>query len=120
MSLNNQSQYINHLCLSVKTEAQWTADNPVLMAGELAVCTACNFSLAGVSVTATRFKTGDGVTAFVSLPYLDMLLVNTANALHQRLAAAEALIAQYETLASSQSDYLNSWTKKLEKEEGFN
>lgn len=116
MSLSNNSLYVNHLCLSAKSESQWTLDNPVLLAGEIAVCTDCTFSLAGASVTGTRFKIGDGVTAWVSLPFQDKLITDTANAMHERLSAAEALITQYEALANAQLIYLNSLTAKLEKE----
>ncbi len=120
MSLITNNLYPAHICLTVMTEADWEASNPVLMAGEIAVCTDCRAYITGGSSGGVRFKSGDGVTAFVSLPFADSLLVSKLNDLECRLASAEAFISQYEALAESQLLYLNSWTSKLEKEEGFN
>ena len=120
MPLINNSMYVSHLCVSAKSEAQWSAENPVLMAGELAVTTNSNISLAGESLTAARVKIGDGVTPWSSLQYSDKHIIDTVNSLHERLNQAEALISQYEQLADAQLTYLNSWTSKLETEEGFN
>ena len=119
MSLIINNLYPAHICLSVKTEADWEASNPVLMAGEIAVCTNCSAYITGGSSGGVRFKTGDGVTAFVSLPFADSILSEKINDLENRLASAEAFISQYETLVEAQLLYLNSLTSKLEKEEGF-
>lgn len=144
MSLVNNTLYPEHVCLTVKTEAQWTQANPVLMAGEIAVCTQCadhekldSFDGAyplymGDLVSArVRLKAGDGVSRWKALPFIEsitdtnlgLLAKITAQKIYDldtRLKAAEALISQYETLAESMLLYLNSWTTKLEKEEGVN
>lgn len=144
MSLVNSALYPEHVCLTVKTEAQWTLDNPVLMAGEIAICTQCqndstltgfnnDYALFRVDIPSARvrLKAGDGVTRWKNLPFIEnntdtnlSLLANITaqhiNDLDTRLKAAEALISQYEELAESMLLYLNSWTTKLEKEEGFN
>ena len=142
MSLVNSTLYPAHVCLTVKTEAQWSSSNPVLMAGEIAVCTQCSDdkTLTGFNngnpvyssntSTRVRLKAGYGVARWKALPFIDhvtadnllLLATKTAQSLNDldtRLSAAEALITQYESLAQTMLLYLNSWTAKLEKEEGF-
>lgn len=143
MSLVNSTLYPQHVCLTVKTESEWSTLNPILMTGEIAVCTQCEddntlvsfsngnpvFSTNSTS-SRVRLKAGDGVTRWKNLPFIEIntdtnlrILANITaqhiNDLDTRLMAAEALISQYEDLAQSMILHLNSLTKKLEKEEGI-
>ena len=144
MSLVNTALYPAHVCLTVKSESEWSSSNPVLMAGEIAVCTQCDNDMTLVGFnddnavwrsslpsTRVRLKAGDGVTRWKALPFIDhvtadnllTLAAKTAQSLNDldtRLTAAEALITQYESLANVMLLHLNSLSKKLEKEEGFN
>lgn len=58
------NKYNSRIITKTDTYANWSAANPVLLAGELVVATACD----GVN---TRLKLGDGATNFNSLPFLD-------------------------------------------------
>lgn len=60
----------------VDTYANWTAANPVLLAGEIAVVTVPASSGAVQQEPATLFKVGDGVTAFKDLPFASGLAAN--------------------------------------------
>jgi hypothetical protein len=51
------------------TDANWTSDNPVLLAAEM-----------GFATTSLRFKVGDGVTAWNSLPWQQNTIFNGAGA----------------------------------------
>lgn len=50
----------NKIQLRRDTEANWSSVNPVLSSGEVAV---------SVNLSPQNFKIGDGVTAWLSLPY---------------------------------------------------
>lgn len=101
MSVNNSTFHIAHLCLTVKTRAEWTASNPVLLNGEIAF-----------ESDTLRLKVGNGTDTWSALTHTDQALTD-------RLDALEALMAQHETLAQAQLLYLNAWTSKLEQEEAY-
>ncbi|MBR0378940.1 MAG: hypothetical protein IJH62_00105 [Mogibacterium sp.] len=106
MSLNNSTLYLDHLLVKAKNSVQWETDNTVLMAGEL-----------GYESDTSRYKLGDGSTAWNSLAYQDASILAAISSLNSRVSAIELLVAQYELLAEAQRVHLNSLIDKLDREE---
>lgn len=63
------------------TAARWTSENPVLGKGEI-----------GVEIDTTKFKFGDGITAWNSLPYASGADIDLANASKNGLLSKEDFV----------------------------
>ena len=74
------------------TTANWNSKNPILLNGE--------FGFEVLTNGSGKFKVGDGVTAWVNLPYLPMPLDNDS---HVYLDGIKASAASSASLASSQA-----------------
>ena len=71
----------------------WTAKNPTLISGELAIVSAQN---------QTRFKVGDGVHKFNDLPFVDQTQLSTLSA-YASVVSAGSLAVGYKNEAAPQS-----------------
>lgn len=73
------NRYNSRIITKTDTYANWSAANPVLLAGELVAVTACG----GINA---RLKLGDGTTNFDSLPFLDEEIVSAIESLSYELS----------------------------------
>ena len=92
MAVISSTLHVSHLCLAVKTSAQWLTDTPVLMAGEIAL-----------DSDTLRLKVGNGSNTWQDLDYTDADILS-------RLDSLEALVL-------AQAQYLSSLAQKLDREE---
>lgn len=96
MALNAGTLYPQHIVLTHNTAADWSADNPILLQGEL-----------GLESDTLRIKIGDGRSTWDNLSYTD-------SDLRTRI---DTLEAQFQSLADSLHVYYNALAAKTFREE---
>lgn len=77
--------YNSRIITKTDTYDNWTAANPVLLNGELVAATGC------ADGPSTRFKLGDGATAFNSLAFVDNEIV-AAMAVYEEYIANSVVV----------------------------
>lgn len=78
------------------SEANWIANNPILLKGESAVV--------DIGDNNVRFKIGNGVDAFVDLPYTDENLKNEINKITYKILVVTQ--SEYDALDTKDSNTL--------------
>lgn len=106
MAFSSNSLYPQHIVLTAKSAAEWTAQNPTLLQGEL-----------GIESDTQRIKIGNGSLNWANLNYIDANILNMISTINQRLDTLESLINQYEQLADALHSYFNSLADKTFREE---
>lgn len=74
-------QFNSRIRLKKDTSANWTANNPVLLNGEIAIVT--------TNAGETRFKIGDGTSSFTALPFQDEFIQDSITEVDDALLAHE-------------------------------
>lgn len=76
------SNYNARIQMKTDTLAAWEASNPVLLSNEVVAATACSNG----GEFDTRFKIGDGVNNFKSLPFIDAAYIDAITELKAQIA----------------------------------
>ena len=74
-------QFNSRIQLKKDTSANWTANNPVLLNGEIAIVV--------TNAGETRFKVGDGTSSFTALPFQDEFIQDSITEVDDALLAHE-------------------------------
>lgn len=75
------NNYNARICVKSDTLSAWESANPILLSDEIVIVTAC-----GEGEFDTRFKKGDGINSFNSLPFIDAPYIDAISELRTKIS----------------------------------